>query len=85
MPAKSKTDLSRSSAGSANGASTWIVRNQSFIRAICLILTYVSAMAFLVAILLLGAFTLIIGLLLAIFIASVLIIILLKRTTRARS
>jgi MFS superfamily sulfate permease-like transporter len=85
MPEESKTGIARSSAGPANGAPTWLGRNQSFIRAICLILTYVSAMAFLVAILLLGAFTLLIGILLGIFIASILIVILLRRLPRAGS
>jgi len=85
MPVESKTGIARSSAGSANSASTWLVRNQSFIRAICLILTYVSAMAFLVAILLLGAFTLIIAILLGIFVASISVIVLLRLKMRVRA
>jgi hypothetical protein len=85
MQVESKTGIARSSARPANGASTWIIRNQSFIRAICLILTYVSAMAFLVAILLLGAFTLIIVILLGIFVASISVIVLLRLKMRVRS
>jgi len=85
MAAESKTGIARGPVGPANGASTWLGRNQSFIRAICLILAYVSAMGFLVAILLLGAFTLLIGILVGIFVASVLIVILLRRIPRAGS
>jgi hypothetical protein len=85
MPVESKTEIARNSAGSGNSSSTWLVRNQSFIRAICLILTYVSAMAVLVASLLLGAFTLIIAILLGIFVASVAVIVLLRWKTRVRA
>jgi hypothetical protein len=85
MPAESKTGPARTSAGSANSASTWLARNETFIRAICLILSYVSAMALLVAIILFGGFTLTAGILLGIFIGSLSMIILLRRTGRVGS
>ena len=85
MLEESKIEPAKSSAGASVVSSNWLIRNASFVRAICLILTYVSAMALLVAILLLGAFTLLIAILLGILVASVAVIVLLRLKMRLRS
>jgi hypothetical protein len=63
----------------------WLARNEKFVRAICLMALYVSAAVFLVAVLAVGGMSIVSGILLGIFVASLCTILLLRRPKPRRS
>lgn len=84
-PGCAESDAVRYSAErSAAAPSSWIARNDRFLRAVCMISIYVFGALCLMSILALGAFALISAILLGLVLAAILGIVVLLQLHRAR-
>jgi hypothetical protein len=84
MPAGSKTTPSGSVAAvRPDSRSSWLIRNEKFVRAICMIAVYVSGVMFLIAVLAVGGMGAVSDILLAVFVVSLsTLVVLYKRKRR---